>query len=122
MKPPRTGIKINIGLQILAMLVIYALLNYLGFTHYDRQDFSRSQKFALASQTRTVLKEFKKPLKITIISSPTFLSPVGQIFGDLRSLMNEILFNKREGLRVEYVDPTRNPSRIQDLQAKYQLT
>ena len=31
MKPPRTGIKISIGLQILAVLVIYALVNYLGF-------------------------------------------------------------------------------------------
>jgi hypothetical protein len=36
--------------------------------------------------------------------------------------MNEVLFNKREGLRIEYVDPTRNLSRIQDLQAKYKLT
>lgn len=122
MKPPRTGIKISIGLQIVAVLVIYALVNYLGFLHYERRDFSRSQKFSLAGQTRAVLKEFKKPLEVIIISSPTFLSPVSQIFGDLRSLMNEVLFNKREGLRIEYVDPTRNLSRIQDLQAKYKLT
>ncbi|MEI8294119.1 MAG: GldG family protein [bacterium] len=122
MKPPRTGIKISIGLQIIAVLVIYALVNYLGFVHYERRDFSRSQKFSLAGQTRAVLKEFKKPLEVIIVSSPTFLSPVSQIFGDLRSLMNEVLFNKRQGLRVEYVDPTRNLSRIQDLQAKYKLT
>jgi hypothetical protein len=122
MKPPRTGIKISIGLQIVAVLVIYALVNYLSFLHYERRDFSRSQKFSLAGQTRAVLKEFKKPLEVIIISSPTFLSPVSQIFGDLRSLMNEVLFNKREGLRIEYVDPTRNLSRIQDLQAKYKLT
>lgn len=122
MKPPRTGIKISIGLQIIAVLVIYALLNYLGFLHYERRDFSRSQKFSLAGQTRAVLKEFKNPLTVVVISSPTFLSPVSQIFGDLRSLMNEILFNKRAGLRVEYVDPTRNLSRVQDLQAKYKLT
>lgn len=122
MKPPRTGIKFSIGLQIVAVLVIYALANYLGFLHYDRQDFSRSQKFSLAGQTRSVLKEFKKPLEVIIVASPTFLSPVSQIFGDLRSLMNEVLFNKREGLRVEYVDPTRNLSRIQDLQSKYKLT
>lgn len=122
MKPPRTGIKVGIGIQIIAVLVIYALLNYLGFVHYERRDFSRSQKFSLAGQTRAVLKEFKAPLEIIIVSSPTFLSPVSQIFGDLRSLMNEMLFNKRDGLRVEYVDPTRNLSRVQDLQAKYKLT
>jgi hypothetical protein len=122
MKPPRTGIKVSIGLQIVAVLVIYALANYLAFLHYERRDFSRSQKFSLAGQTRSVLKEFKKPLEVIIVASPTFLSPVSQIFGDLRSLMNEVLFNKREGLRVEYVDPTRNLSRIQDLQSKYKLT
>ena len=122
MKPSRTGIKIGIGLQITAVLVIYALVNYLGFLHYTRLDFSRSQKFALAGQTRSVLKEFKKPLEIIIVSSPTFLSPASRILGDLRSLMNEVLFNKRQGLRVEYLDPTRNLSRIQDLQTKYSLT
>lgn len=122
MTPQRTGIKVSISLQIAAVLVIYVLVNYLGFVHYERRDFSRSQKFSLAGQTRSVLKECKKPLEIIVVSSPTFLSPVSQIFGDLRSLMNEVLFNKREGLRVEYVDPTRNLSRIQDLQAKYKLT
>jgi len=121
MKPHRTGIKFNIGLQCLAILVIYALVNYLGFEHYERRDYSRSQKFSLSSQTRTVLKEFKKPLDIIIISSPTFLSPVSQILGDTRSLMNEILFNKRDGLRVEYIDPTRNLSRLQAIQAKYKI-
>jgi hypothetical protein len=122
MKPPRLGIKISIGLQILAVLVLYAFVNSLGFIHYQRGDFSRSQKFSLAGQTRAVLREFKKPLEIVIVSSPTFLSPANQILGDLRSLMNEVLFNKRTGLRVEYVDPTRNLSRIQDLQSKYRLT
>jgi hypothetical protein len=121
MKPPRTGIKIGIGLQALSALVIYAMLNYLGFVHYERVDFSRSQKFSLAGQTRTVLKEFKKPLEIIVVASPTFLSPASRILGDLRGLLNEMLFAKREGLRVEFVDPTRNLTRIQDLKTKYSL-
>lgn len=122
MKPNRTGIKLNIGLQCLAMLVIYAIVNFLGFEHFERRDYSRSQKFALSSQTRAILKEFKKPLEITVVSSPSLLSPAGRILGDTRSLLNEILFNKREGLRVEFVDPTRDISRIQALQTKYKLT
>lgn len=122
MKPPRTGIKIGIGLQVLSVLVIYAALNYLGFVHYERKDFSRSQKFSLAGQTRNVLNEFKKPLEIIVVSSPTFLSPATAILGDLRGLLNEILFKKREGLRVEYVDPTRDPTRVQELKTRYGLT
>ena len=117
----RTGIRLGVGLQVLSALVIYVLLNYLGFVHYERLDFSRSKKFSLASQTRTVLKEFKKPVEIIVVASPTFLSPAARIFGDLRALLDEILFSKREGLRVEYVDPTRNPTRVQDLKTKYGL-
>jgi len=121
MKPPRTGIKIGIGLQILAVLVIYALANYLGSVHYERRDFSRSQKFSLAGQTRAVLKEFKKPVEILVVASPTLYSPVTPVLTDLRSLLNEVLFNKRNDLRVEYVDPTRNIQRAQELKAKYNL-
>ena len=122
MTPGRTGIKISIGLQCLAVAVIYVLINYLGFSHYERRDYSRSQKFTLAEQTKVILGEFKQPLSIIVVSSPSFLSPVSQILGDVRSLMTEILFHKRQGLVVEYVDPTRNPSRIQAIQTKYSLT
>ena len=122
MTPGRTGIKISIGLQCLAVAVIYVLVNYLGFSHYERRDYSRSQKFTLAEQTKVILGEFKQPLSIIVVSSPSFLSPVSQILGDVRSLMTEILFHKRQGLVVEYVDPTRNPSRIQAIQTKYNLT
>ena len=122
MTPGRTGIKINIGLQCLAVAVIYILVNYLGLVHYERRDYSRSQKFTLAEQTKVILKEFKKPLTIIIVSSPSFLSPVSQILGDVRNLMTEVLFHKRQGLVVEYVDPTRNPSRVQALQTKYNVT
>ena len=122
MKPPRTGIKIGISLQILAVLVIYGLVNYLGSVHYERRDFSRSQKFSLAGQTRAVLKEFKKPVNIVIIASPTLYSPVAPLLTDLRGLMNEVLFNKRSDLLVEYIDPTRNIQRIQELKTDYNLT
>jgi hypothetical protein len=121
MKPPRTAIKIGIGLQILAVFVIYVLANYLGSVHYERRDFSRSQKFSLAGQTRAILREFKKPVEIIVVASPTLYSPVIPVLADLRSLLNEVLFNKRNDLRVEYVDPTRNIQRAQELKSKYNL-
>ena len=122
MNPPRTRIKIGVGLQILSGVIIYLLLNHLAFIHYERFDFSRSQKFALASQTKSVLKEFKQPLKIIIVCSPTFVSPAAGLLPDLRNLMTEFLFNKRENLLVEYVDPTRNLTRAEDLKTKYNLS
>jgi len=119
---PRTGIRISIGLQVLAMLVLFAAVNYLGFEYYTRADCSRSQKFALSPQTRRVIREFKKPVNILVISSPTFLSPVTQILGDVRNLLAEIQYSGRERIAIEFVDPTRDLARMRELQGKYKFT
>lgn len=119
---PRTGIRISIGLQVLAMLVVFAGVNFLGFEYFLRVDCSRSQKFALSAQTRRVIREFKKPVNITVISSPTFLSPVTQILGDVRSLLAEIQYSGRERVAMEFIDPTRDLARMRELQGKYKFT
>ena len=119
---PRTGIRIGVGLQVIAMLVLFAAANYLGFEYYTRIDFSRSQKFALSPQTRRVIREFKKPVNIIVISSPTFLSPVTQILGDVRNLLAEIQYSGRERIAIELIDPTRDLARMRELQGKYKFT
>jgi len=120
---PRTGIRIGIGLQTLAMLVMFAGVNYLGFEYYLRADFSRSQKFALSAQTRRVIREFKeaKPLSLLVISSPTFLSPATQILGDVRNLLAEIQYSGRERIVIEFIDPTRDLTRMREVQGKYRF-
>ena len=119
---PRTGIRIGLGLQVIAMLVLFAAANYLGFEYYTRIDCSRSQKFALSPQTRRVIREFKKPVNIIVISSPTFLSPVTQILGDVRNLLAEIQYSGRERIAIEFIDPTRDLARMRELQGKYKFT
>lgn len=119
---PRTSIRIGLGLQIAAVLVLFAGINALSFKYYARADFSRSQKFALSAQTRQVIREFKKPVSIIVISSPTFLSAATQILGDVRNLLAEIQFSGRERIVIEYVDPTRDLSRMRELQGKYKFT
>jgi len=119
---PRTGIRIGIALQSAAMLVVFVLVNYLSFTHFARADRSRSQKFSLAAQTRSTLREFKKPVRIIVVSSPSFLSPVTQILGDVRNLLKEIQFSGRERVEIEYVDPTRDLTRIRELQGAYKFS
>lgn len=119
---PRAGIRISIGLQVLAVLALFAGANFLSFQYYTRIDCSRSQKFALAPQTRRVIREFKKPANIIIVSSPTFASPVTQILGDVKSLLAEIQFSGRERVVIEYVDPTRDLTRMRELQGKYKFS
>lgn len=119
---PRTGIRIGIGIQSLAMLILFVAVNVLGFEFFERADYSRSQKFALSTQTRRVIREFKKPVNILVISSPTILSPSTQVLGDVKNLLAEIQYSGRERVVIEYVDPSRDLSRMRELQAKYKFT
>ena len=119
---PRRTIRLNVALQVVAMLVLLVAVNYFSFNHYARADFSRSQKFTLSEQTRRVLRELKKPVRITVFFSPTVLSPETRLFPDVQNLLKELIFSGRNKIEVEYVDPTRNLSRARELQEQYKFS
>jgi hypothetical protein len=119
---PRKAIGLNVGLQVLAMLVLLVAANYFSFNHYARADFSRSQKFVLSDQTKRVLRGLKKPVRITVFFSPTVLSPETALFNDVQNLLKELIFSGRTKIEVEYVDPTRNLSRARELQEQYKFS
>ncbi|MGB7790055.1 MAG: GldG family protein [Terrimicrobiaceae bacterium] len=119
---PRKAIRLNVALQVLAMLALLVAVNYFSFNHYARADFSRSQKFVLSDQTKRVLRELKKPVRVTVFFSPTVLSPETALFPDVQNLLKELIFSGRNKIEVEYVDPTRNLSRARELQEQYKFS
>jgi hypothetical protein len=119
---PRKTIRLNVALQVLAMLVLLIAVNYFSFNHYVRADFSRSQKFVLSDQTKRVLRELKKPVRVTVFFSPTVLSPETALFPDVQNLLKELIFSGRSKIEVEYVDPTRDLSRARELQERYKFS
>ncbi len=119
---PRTSIRINVLIQILALGILLLAANYYSFNHYSRWDFSRSQKFALADQTKRVLKEFKKTLKVIVFFSNTSLSPETKLYPDIQNLLKELQFSARDKIRIEYVDITRDLTRARELQAQYKFS
>jgi ABC-2 type transport system permease protein len=119
---PRKAIRLNVALQVLATLVLLVAVNYFSFNHYARADFSRSQKFVLSEQTKRVLRELKKPVRITVFFSPTVRSPETALFPDVQNLLKELIFSGRSKIEVEYVDPMRNLSRARELQEQYKFS
>ncbi len=118
---PRKAIRLNVAVQIIAMGVLVLAVNYFSFTQYSRWDFSRSQRFALADQTKRVMKELKKPVRITVVFSPTSQSPESQLYGDVQGLLKELIFSGRKRIEVEHVDPTRDLTKARAAQAKYKF-
>ena len=67
----RIQIGLNVILQVVILTTIVLFVNYLSFRHFKRWDFSRSQKFALSPQTKTLLKNLAKPVKAIVFFKVT---------------------------------------------------
>jgi hypothetical protein len=61
----RFQIGLNVVVQIGLLIVLAAMINYLGFEHYRRWDFSRDQKYSLSDKTKRILDSLKGKLRIT---------------------------------------------------------
>ena len=84
--------------------------------------FRGPKSSSFRTQTRRVLRELKKPVRVTVFFSPTVLSPETALFPDVQNLLKELIFSGRNKIEVEYVDPTRDLSRARELQEQYKFS
>lgn len=117
----RAGIGFGVLVQSLCVLFLVIAANYVGFNYFQRWDFSRSQRFTLAEQTKQALKQFQPALKMTVYFSPTNLGLESGLYGDVQNLLAELQFSARQKLEVEWVDPVRDVTRARELQEKYKF-
>ena len=113
---PRTKIGLNVLLQAVAFLALFALVNYLGFNHYKRWDFSRDHKYTLSQQSRRVAGNLKKPVRVTVFFSGG--SPIAQ---DTVALLREYEYASKKRIEMEVVDPFRAMTRAREVAAQYKL-
>ena len=112
----RFQIGLNVVVQVGLLIILAAMVNYLGFEHYRRWDFSRDQKYALSDKTKRILDSLKGKLRITV-----FFSPNTPITSDVQSLLTEYQYSARGKIDVEHIDPERNFSRAKELFDKYKV-
>ena len=117
-KPQKIGraqIGINVVAQVLLVLGLAAMVNYLGLEHYKRWDFSRDQKYALSDKTKRFLDSIKGKVRITVFFSNT------PITADVQSLLTEYQYAAKGKIDVENIDPERNLSRAKEIFDKYKV-
>lgn len=112
----RLQIGLNVVIQLLVFAGIVAMINYLSFRHFKRWDLSRDQKYALSSQTKSLLGSLKKP-----VSAVVFFSGAAEIAPDITALLREYEFASHGKFNTEVVDPYRNITRATELAAKYKI-
>jgi hypothetical protein len=112
----RFQIGLNVIVQVVILLVLAAMVNYLGFEHYRRWDFSRDKKYALSDKTKHFLHTIPGKVRMTV-----FFAANSPIYGDVQNLLTEYQYASRGKIDVEYVDPERNLSRAKELFNKYKI-
>ena len=102
--------------QIAIVIVLAAMVNYLGFEHYRRWDLSRDKKYQLSDKTKHFLESIKGKVRITV-----FFGSQNPITGDVQNLLTEYQYASHGKIDVEYVDPERNLTRAKELFDKYKV-
>src|SRR6476661_3131957 len=112
----RLQIGVNVIVQVAILIVLAAMVNYLGFEHYRRWDLSRDQKYALSDKTKQFLASLKGKARLTV-----FFGAQNPITNDVQNLLTEYQYASRGKVDVEYVDPERNLTRAKELFDKYKV-
>lgn len=112
----RVRIGLNVLVQVVILLVLALMVNYLGFEHYQRWDLTRDQKFALSDKTKRFLQSMKGKARITVL----FLSN-DPIASDVQGMLTEFQYAGKRKLDVEHINLERNPTRAKELFNKYKV-
>ena len=127
-KPPilrrrRLVIGANVFVQIVALLAVVVMVNWLAARHYVRFDWTKKGYYQLAGKTKQVLASLKDPVDIVVFLPPEDRQRdyVTKILDDVHNLLKEFQFYGKEKLHIEYVDPHRDPVRAEQLVKEYSL-
>ena len=126
-KPPtlrhrRLVIGANVLVQIVALLAVVVMVNWLTSRHYVRFDWTKAGYYKLAEKTKQVVASLKDPVDVIVFLPPDdHRDYIEKILDDVRNLLKEFQFYGKEKLHVEYVDPQRDLARAQQLVKDYNL-
>src|SRR5437773_4318589 len=115
-KIQRLQIGLNLLVQLILIFFLVTAVNWIGFRHYKRWDFSRDQKYALSDKTKRFLDTIKGKMRVTV-----FFSPTTPITADVSSLLTEYQYAAKGKIDIENIDPQRNLSRAKELFDKYKV-
>ena len=112
----------NVLVQIVAVLAVVVMANWLVSRHYMRFDWTKAGYYKLSEKTRQVVTNLKGPVDVIVFLPESGRHEyVEKVLDDVRNLLKELQFYGKSNLRVEYVDPQRDLARAQQLVALYNL-
>jgi hypothetical protein len=104
---------INLLLQALLFLTLFAGLNYIALNHAWRFDITSSRRHSLSPETRSYLERLERDVAITVTFTDDPDNPeIAQSFRDLTALLREYTYaagkNSKARLTVRFLDVYQN--------------
>lgn len=115
--PKRYGIGINVLIQIILAIAIFAGINRLNYRHYWRWDLSPSQDYTLSEATLNYLNSVSRDVQIYIVFGRD-----SKVYGEVQSLLEEYELHGKKRVKVRSIDPVRDIERAENLKAETGLS
>lgn len=100
--------------QLGSVLLLFLLINHLSFRHHGSVDCTRNHRFSLDPATQRFLGDLNREVSLIAL-----FSSGSDIYGDMRSLLDQVQRQSHGNVAVEFLDPVRHPGRSGEVQAKY---
>ncbi len=94
----------NAAITLGLVLAILVVINVLNSKHYYRKDFTKDKIHGLSDQTVKILKDLKKEVRFTIFEKV-------QARDVTKGVMENYTYYAGSKIKIEYVDPDRDPTR-----------
>jgi ABC-type uncharacterized transport system involved in gliding motility auxiliary subunit len=99
--------------SIILGVALLGMVNWLGYRHYVRGDWTASHIYSLSYKTKNVLKGIKDEVRLVVLMTPT--TP---LFSETKELLSRYEAASPK-LKVEFIDPERDPLRTRQLAQEF---
>jgi len=100
---------------VLLAVLATGMINYIAHSRFVRADWSREKYYQLSEKSRSLLESLKKEVEIIV-----FFQPGHELFEDIRLLLEEYRTASKK-FRIEWVNPSRDLARTEELAKKYEI-
>lgn len=112
---------INLILQAVLFLTLFAGLNYVALNHAWRFDLTQGRRHSLSAETRSYLENLNRDVRVIVTITPDAANEeLTQTFHDISSLLREYAYltrnNTKGKIEVRYLDVYQNRREAEELE------
>ncbi len=98
---------------IVLAVALVGMVNWIGYRHYSRGDWTGSKLYTLSEKSKNILKGLSKDVRIVVLMTPStpLFSETKELLGRYEAVSPRI--------KVEFIDPERDPLRTKTLAQEF---